>query len=83
MGALAPWHWIVIIVVIFLLFGGRLLPRIGKSFGQSLTGVKKGLKEGTEQFKAAVADEPEAHKPAASESASVEAPPTEGAPKDL
>lgn len=83
MGALAPWHWVVIIVVIFLLFGGRLLPRIGKSFGQSLTGVKKGLKEGTEQFKSAIADEPEAHKPAASEPASVEAPPTEGAPKDL
>ena len=83
MGALAPWHWVVIIVVIFLLFGGRLLPRLGKSFGQSLTGVKKGLKEGTEQFKAAVADEPEANKPAASGPASVEAPPTEGAPKDL
>jgi len=83
MGALAPWHWVVIIVVIFLLFGGRLLPRLGKSFGQSLTGVKKGLKEGTEQFKAAVADEPEAKKPATSGPASVEAPPTESVPKDL
>ena len=64
MGALAPWHWAVLIVVIFLIFGGRLLPRMGRSFGQSITGMKKGLKEGTEQFKSAVADQPESGKPA-------------------
>ena len=67
MGALAPWHWAIIIVVIFLLFGGRLLPRLGRTFGQSITGMKKGLQEGTEQFKSAIADEPKPTKPAAGE----------------
>ena len=58
MGALAPWHWAVIIVVVLVLFGGKLLPRLGKSLGNSITGLRKGLKEGTEGFKAAVAEEP-------------------------
>jgi len=83
MGALAPWHWAVLIVVIFLIFGGRLLPRIGRSFGQSLTGVKKGLKEGSEQFKSAIAEEPEPPKPAACKPEAVEAPGSEGAGKGL
>ena len=56
MGALAPWHWAVIIVVVFLLFGGRLLPLwLGRSVGQSITGLKKGLQEGTDEFKFALA----------------------------
>ena len=58
MGALAPWHWAVIIVVIFLLFGGRLLPKLGKSLGNSITGLREGLKEGSEGFKEAVAQDP-------------------------
>ena len=83
MGAIAPWHWAVLIVVIFLIFGGRLLPRIGRSFGQSLTGVKKGLKEGSEQFKSAIAEEPEPPKPAACKPEAVEAPGSERAGKGL
>lgn len=62
MGALAPWHWIVLIVVILLLFGGRLLPKLGKSLGKSVTGLKQGVKEGSEQFKSAIGDEDEASK---------------------
>jgi sec-independent protein translocase protein TatA len=65
MGALAPWHWAVLIVVILFVFGGRILPRLGRSFGQSLTGVKKGLKEGSEGFKSAISDEKEPSKAAA------------------
>jgi sec-independent protein translocase protein TatA len=65
MGALAPWHWAVLIVVILFVFGGRILPRLGRSFGQSLTGVKKGLKEGSEGFKSAISDETEPSKAAA------------------
>jgi len=84
MGVLAPWHWAVLIVVIFLIiFGGRLLPRLGRSLGQSITGVKKGLKEGSEEFKSAMAEEPEPPKPAADEPEGVEAPKNEGAGKGL
>jgi sec-independent protein translocase protein TatA len=77
MGALAPWHWAVIIVVIFLIFGGRLIPRLGRSLGQSLTGLKKGLQEGSEGFKSAMAEEPESSKPALTKSEGGEPPKNE------
>jgi sec-independent protein translocase protein TatA len=58
MGALAPWHWAVVIGVVLLIFGGRLLPRLGKGLGNSLTGLRTGVKEGSEGFKAAMTEEP-------------------------
>ncbi len=49
MGALAPWHWAVLIIVVFLIFGSRHLPEAGTVFlGQSITGVKRGPQQGTE-----------------------------------
>jgi len=54
MGALEPWHWIVLIGVIIVLFGGGLLPRLGRYLGKSVTGLRDGLKEGTEGFKSAM-----------------------------
>ena len=62
MGALAPWHWALVIVIVLLLFGGRLLPRLGRSLGNSISGLKKGVKESSEEFKAAVTDKPEDEK---------------------
>lgn len=78
MGALAPWHWAVIILVALVLFGGRLLPRLGRSVGQGLTGLKKGLKESSEEFKSAMAEEPELPKPAAGKPLDVDPPKSEG-----
>lgn len=54
MGGLAPWHWAIIIIVVFLVFGASLLPRLGRYLGGSLTGLKRGLKEGSEQFKSEI-----------------------------
>jgi sec-independent protein translocase protein TatA len=62
MGALAPWHWAVLILVIILIFGGSLLPRLGRFFGKSVSGLKQGLKESTEEFKSAVKENPESGK---------------------
>jgi sec-independent protein translocase protein TatA len=62
MGALSLWHWVIIIVVIVLLFGGSLLPRLGRFFGKSVTGLKQGLKESTEEFKTAVTKDQKADK---------------------
>ena len=59
MGALSLWHWVVIIVVIVVLFGGSLLPRLGRFFGKSVTNLKQGLKDSSEEFKTAVSkDQP-------------------------
>jgi sec-independent protein translocase protein TatA len=53
-GWLGPWEIIIVVVIILLIFGGRLLPRLGRSLGGSVVGLKKGLKEGGEGFKAAI-----------------------------
>ncbi|MFI7603108.1 Sec-independent protein translocase subunit TatA [Actinoplanes sp. NPDC049681] len=46
MGALKPWHIIVIVVVLVLLFGAKRLPDTARSLGRSLRIIKaetKGL----------------------------------------
>ena len=58
---LGPWEIVIIVVIILVIFGGSLLPRIGRSAGRKVVGLKKGLKEGGESFKEAVKeDEPPA-----------------------
>ena len=59
-GILAPWHWIILIAVILLIFGPRKLPELGNSLGRSITGFKKGLKEVQEDMSASTS---EAEKP--------------------
>lgn len=36
--------------ILFLLFGAKRLPQLARSVGQSLTGFKKGLKEGQKEI---------------------------------
>ena len=46
MGALKPWHIIVVVVVFLLLFGAKRLPDLARSLGRSLRIIKaetKGL----------------------------------------
>ena len=45
MGMLKPWHIIVLVVVILLLFGARRLPDLAKSVGQSLKIFKSEVKD--------------------------------------
>ncbi len=40
MGALQPWHLIVLLVVVLLVFGAGKLPEVGKSFGKSIKEFK-------------------------------------------
>ena len=42
MGALGPFHWLIIAAVVFLLFGNRL-PSVMRSLGQGVVEFKKGL----------------------------------------
>ena len=54
-----PMIWILIVGVIFLLFGGSRLPQLAKALGQSKRSFKEGLEEsegkGQEQQKRKVA----------------------------
>ena len=40
----APWHWLVVLGVAVLLFGGKKLPELGKGMGEGLRGFKEGMK---------------------------------------
>jgi sec-independent protein translocase protein TatA len=44
MGEFSIWHWAIMLMVVFLLFGGRM-PALARSLGQSIVEFKKGIKE--------------------------------------
>ena len=53
MGAFKPWHWIVILVLLVLLFGADKLPNFASNLGRSLKVFKKEVKELREEDDAA------------------------------
>jgi sec-independent protein translocase protein TatA len=59
-GWMGPWEIAIIVVIILLIFGGALLPRMGSKLGRSLKGLKKGLKESEQEFKSAIKEDEEA-----------------------
>ena len=49
-------EWILILLVILLLFGGKKLPELARGLGRSLAEFKKGKEEAEKELKSAVAD---------------------------
>lgn len=46
MGSLSIWHWIIVIVVVMLLFGGRgKISSLMGDFAQGIKAFKKGMTE--------------------------------------
>jgi sec-independent protein translocase protein TatA len=45
MGALQPWHILIVIIVFVLLFGAKKLPDSARSLGKSMRIFKSELKE--------------------------------------
>jgi len=45
LGALQPWHWLILIAVIVLLFGSKRLPDAARSLGKSMRIFKSEVKE--------------------------------------
>lgn len=43
-----PTHLLVLGVVVFLLFGAKRLPELGKGLGEGLKGFKDGIKGGSD-----------------------------------
>ena len=56
MGVLQPWHLIIIVVIILVIFGPGKLPLLGKAMGDSLRDFKKAV--GQEDHPTATADMP-------------------------
>jgi len=43
MGVLQPWHLIIILVIILVVFGPGKLPQLGKAVGDSMRDFKKAI----------------------------------------
>ena len=41
----APWHWILVIIVILLLFGGKKIPELMRGLGSGIKEFKDAVKE--------------------------------------
>ena len=52
MGALSPWHWAILILVLVLLFGSKRLPDAARSLGKSMRIFKSEVKELQTEHKA-------------------------------
>jgi sec-independent protein translocase protein TatA len=39
------WEWIIILIAILLLFGGKKIPELMKGIGKGIKGFKDGMKE--------------------------------------
>ncbi len=46
MGSFSIWHWLIVLAIILVLFGGGgKIPKLMKDLGQGITAFKKGLKD--------------------------------------
>lgn len=45
MGALSPFHWLVVMVVILIVFGSSRVAGLGKGLGEGIRAFKKGISE--------------------------------------
>ena len=66
---LQPWHLILLAIVVFLLFGARKLPELGKGLGEGLKGFREGIKGITDPGPSAPAQQTTINAPLQSASA--------------
>ena len=57
MGSFSIWHWLIVLAIILVLFGGGgKIPRLMKDLGQGITAFRKGLKDGKDGEQPAQSD---------------------------
>ncbi len=64
-------EWLIILVIVLLLFGPRNLPRLGKSIGKTIRGIREGV-EGKDLEEGEEEDELPAPKPKAADRTSAD-----------
>lgn len=50
LGNLRGWEWIIILLVILLLFGGKKIPELMRGLGKGVHSFKKGMREAQEEL---------------------------------
>ncbi len=68
MGTFSIWHWLIVLAVVLVLFGGGgKIPKLMRDMGQGINAFKKGLKEEDKDKDKGKADA-DPHKPIENES---------------
>ncbi|MCM1066726.1 MAG: twin-arginine translocase TatA/TatE family subunit [Muribaculaceae bacterium] len=49
-GNLRGWEWVIILLVILLLFGGKKIPELMRGVGKGIQQFKKGMKEAKDEI---------------------------------
>jgi sec-independent protein translocase protein TatA len=81
MGELQPWHLIVLLVVLFLLFGAKRMPDMARSVGQSLRIFKSEMRQGQKETEEVAEHPRETSRPAPAVETTTSAPVTDAAQK--
>jgi sec-independent protein translocase protein TatA len=55
-GALQPVHWLVVLLIFVVLFGGKKLPELGKGLGEAIRGFKSAMRDGGSEPQSPAAD---------------------------
>jgi sec-independent protein translocase protein TatA len=57
MGTFSVWHWLIVLVVVLVLFGGGgKIPKLMRDMGQGVNAFKKGLKAASDAKKVTEAE---------------------------
>ena len=43
MGELSPLHWLVVLAIVLLLFGGKKIPEVMRGLGEGIRSFKEGM----------------------------------------
>ena len=62
MGAMSPFHWIIVLLVIVLLFGSKKIPELAKGLGQGLKEFKKASRDAEKEPEIAAVTEEKTEK---------------------
>jgi len=58
----SPMHWLIVLAIVLIFFGGKRIPEIMKGFGEGIRSFKDGM-AGTSSTPAPPAQAPPAEKP--------------------
>ncbi len=73
MGTFSIWHWLIVLVVVLIMFGGGgKIPKLMRDMGVGINAFKKGLKEEDKEKAAAEPDKVIENEPAVAASSTVE-----------
>jgi len=64
MGEFSIFHWLVVLAVILIFFGGKRIPEIMKGFGEGIRSFKDGMSGASQPTPPAQSPTPPADKPA-------------------